>query len=270
MNNHLVSIILPTYNWNTKWLTESIDSVLNQSYNNFELIIINDASTNNINETILNFQKNDKRIIYIKNKKNIERSASKNKWIKLSKWNYIAFIDDDDIWSDKKKLEKQVEFMEKNLDYWLCWTWIILIDENWNEYDKILNRWWDEKIRNYISGSNQFTHSSIIIRKDILYKSWLFNEKYFLAEDYDLWLRIWKDSKLHNLQEYCLKHRNRKKNTSNKNKFKLKLNAFRVYLQYRNNYPNKISWIMKHLITIFMPKKIVKFLTRSKSIWKKI
>jgi hypothetical protein len=191
----------------------------------------------------------------------MERSFSKNRWILDSRWKYIAFIDDDDIWCDNLKLEKQVKFMEINSEYWLCGTWVILIDEDWKEFDKILNRWWDENIRNTISWSNQFAHSSVIIRKNILIKNnLLFNENFYLAEDYDLWLKIWLVSKFDNLQEYSIKYRDRRSNTSNKNIFKLKLNAFRVYLQYRKNYPNQIAWIIKHLTAILMPKFVVIFL----------
>ena len=71
MQSPLVSVILSTYNGNSKWLSESIDSVLNQSYDNFEFIIINDASTNEIEKIILEYQKKENRIIYIKNQENL-------------------------------------------------------------------------------------------------------------------------------------------------------------------------------------------------------
>jgi glycosyltransferase involved in cell wall biosynthesis len=79
MNNPLVSIILPTYNGNSKWISQAIDSVLNQTYTNRELIVINDASTNDIENTILEYTEKDKRIQYHKNDKNMERSYSKNR-----------------------------------------------------------------------------------------------------------------------------------------------------------------------------------------------
>lgn len=260
----LVSIILPTYNWNHQRLSESIDSVLSQSYKNFELIIINDASTNDIEGTILEHQKKDTRIIYIKNKENLKLTKTLNKWLEIAKWNYIARIDDDDIWFDSEKLSKQAHFMEENPEYGLCGTWIILIDEDWKEFDKILNRSWDIKIRNHISGSNQFAHSSVIIRKSILDEVWWYIDTAVTkhTEDYDLWLRIWKVSKFHNLQEYCVQYRVREWSISGKKRFKQLFNAFRVYIQYRDDYPNKFRWIIKHLITIFMPKTIIDILVK--------
>lgn len=259
MNTPLVSIILPTFNWKHEWLSQAIDSVLLQSYTNFELIIINDASTNTIEETIEKYASKDPRIIYIKNEHNLKLTKTLNKGIEISQGEYIARIDDDDIRCDSDKLKKQVEFMESNLDYWLIGTWIIIIDENWKETDRVLNRWGDMNIRNYISWSNQFAHSSILIRREIVESIWWYRDiaitKY--TEDYDLWLRIWTASKFHNLQEYFIKYRIREWSISWRNRFKQLSNAFRVYLLYSKEYPNRISWITKHLITIFLPKKIV-------------
>jgi glycosyltransferase involved in cell wall biosynthesis len=79
MQGPLVSIILPTYNGNHIWLSQAIDSVISQTYTHRELIIINDASTNDIEKTILDFQKKDERIKYLKNERNMERSFSKNR-----------------------------------------------------------------------------------------------------------------------------------------------------------------------------------------------
>ncbi len=101
-----ISIILSTYN-GSRYIRESIESVLSQSYKNFEFIIINDCSSDRTEEIILQYQKKDKRIIYIKNETNLKLTESLNKWIRASKWEYIARIDDDDIWL-KNKLEKQV------------------------------------------------------------------------------------------------------------------------------------------------------------------
>ena len=78
-DNPLVSVILPTYNGKSEWLSESIDSVLNQTFKDFELIIINDASTNGIEDTILKYKKKDSRIVYLKNEKNLKLTKTLNK-----------------------------------------------------------------------------------------------------------------------------------------------------------------------------------------------
>jgi glycosyltransferase involved in cell wall biosynthesis len=105
-----VSVILPVYN-SEIFLKSSIDSILNQSFKNFELIIINDGSTDSSEKIILNYLKKDKRIIYIKNFKNYGISRSLNIAIKKSKGEFICRMDSDDI-SHYKRIEIQIFFLE--------------------------------------------------------------------------------------------------------------------------------------------------------------
>ena len=122
MNQSLVSIILPTYNGKVEWLSQAIDSVIVQTYTHRELIIINDASTNDIETTIMEYVAKDKRIKYYRNEINLKLTNTLNKGLKIAQGAYIARIDDDDIRCDKEKLEKQIVFMEQNAGYGLCGT----------------------------------------------------------------------------------------------------------------------------------------------------
>ncbi len=261
MKTPLVSIILATYNW-SKYIKESIESVLSQSYNNFEFIIINDCSTDNVEKIILSYK--DNRIIYIKNKENLKLTKSLNKWLKIAKWKYIARIDDDDIWCDINKLKKQVSFMEKNPDYWLCWTWSIFIDENWKELTRELKRWWDSNIRNHILQWNHFSHPTIIMRKNILNKIWNYckDKKCLYIEDYDLWLKIWTVSKFDNLQEYSIKYRVRSWSITRKHRLKQKINTFLIYFKYFKFYPSKIKWLCAQLIILLFPNNLIKLIVK--------
>src|SRR3990167_10836604 len=108
VNNSLVSVILPTYN-RSEYLGRAIESVLNQNYNNFELIIIDDSSTDKTSEVILKYK--DSRIRVVKNQENIGFVKSLNKGIKQANGKYIARLDDDDFWTSPDKLEKQVAFL---------------------------------------------------------------------------------------------------------------------------------------------------------------
>jgi len=265
----LVSVILSTYNWNNKWISEAINSVLNQSYKNIELIIINDASTNNVEKTILDFVNKNNKVKYIKNEKNLWPSKSRNKWLEKVKWKYIAIIDDNDIWC-KDKLKKQIEFMEKNKEYWLCWTWVIKIDEDWKEIIKVLHRESDNLIRKNILGANQFTHSSVVIRKSILDKVWWYidNSLTKYVEDYDLILRIWTKSKFYNLNEYLVKYRLNKNGISHKKRIRQNINSFLISLKYRKYYPNKNIWFIKQVIRVILPNSILQKLVKL-SKWKK-
>lgn len=107
-----VSIIIPTYN-RAHLIERAIESVLHQTYQDFELIIIDDGSTDNTDDIINKFQKKDDRIIYLKHDRNKGGSAARNTGIKASRGEYIAFLDSDDEWLPEK-LEKQMDFFESN------------------------------------------------------------------------------------------------------------------------------------------------------------
>lgn len=123
--NELVSIIMPSYN-TAKFISETIESVSAQTYSNWELIIVDDCSTDNTDEVVKSFLPDD-RIKYIKNEKNSGAAFSRNRALCEAKGKWIAFLDSDDVWLPEK-LEKQIAFMEKN-DYHFSYTNYIEIDE---------------------------------------------------------------------------------------------------------------------------------------------
>ena len=105
--NELVSIITPSYN-TAKFIGKTIESVQNQTYQNWEMIIVDDCSTDNTDEVIDGYL-SDQRIKYIKNEKNSGAAVSRNRALRETKGKWIAFLDSDDLWSPKK-LEKQISF----------------------------------------------------------------------------------------------------------------------------------------------------------------
>lgn len=110
MVDGLVSIIMPS--WNTgRFIAESIQSVIDQTYKKWELLIVDDCSTDNTDEIVASFQ--DERIHYFKNEKNSGAALSRNRALREAKGEWIAFLDSDDLWAPKK-LERQLKFMEKN------------------------------------------------------------------------------------------------------------------------------------------------------------
>lgn len=129
----LVSIISPTYN-DENTIEETIKSVLNQSYKNWEMLIVDDCSTDKTPDIVKKYQEKDKRIKLYRLDKNSGASVARNKAIEEAKGKYIAFLDCDDIWFNKK-LEKQINYMEKN-NYYFTYT-----DYEYMSKDgKILNR----------------------------------------------------------------------------------------------------------------------------------
>ena len=110
MIDGLVSIIMPS--WNTgRFIAESIESVINQTYANWELLIVDDCSTDNTNEVVRKF--NDDRIKFFKNEKNSGAAITRNRALREANGEWIAFLDSDDLWLPKK-LEHQILFMKKH------------------------------------------------------------------------------------------------------------------------------------------------------------
>lgn len=125
----LVSVIMPSYN-TANYIGKSIESVLNQTYQNWELIIVDDCSVDNTDEIVNKFLK-DKRIKYLKNNKNNGAAISRNRAIKKARGKYIAFLDSDDLW-EKNKLKEQIKFMKKN-NYAFTYSYYEEIDEDGNK-----------------------------------------------------------------------------------------------------------------------------------------
>lgn len=121
----LVSIIMPSYN-TAKYIADSIVSVINQTYENWELIIVDDCSTDDTDEIVNKFLK-DKRIKYFKNEKNSGTAISRNKALREARGRWIAFLDSDDLWA-VEKIEKQINFMKKN-NYFFSYSYYQEIDE---------------------------------------------------------------------------------------------------------------------------------------------
>lgn len=124
----LVSIIMPSYN-TAKYISESIESVLKQTYANWELIIVDDCSTDETDDVVKSYL-SDARIHYLKNEKNSGAAVSRNYALREAKGKWIAFLDSDDIWLPEK-LERQINFMKKN-HYYFSYTNYEEIDEKSN------------------------------------------------------------------------------------------------------------------------------------------
>lgn len=198
-----ISVIMSFYNAR-RHLEKSVLSILNQTYRNFEFIIINDRSDDESLEIIKKYQRGDQRIKLINNDKNIGLTKSLNKGISLAKGKYIARQDSGDI-SLSERLEKQYEFLEINKDIFLCGTDISVIDEKENrlvDNVKIITK--DNIIKRILPKKNCFVHTAIMFRnRDIFYR-----EKFYYSQDYDLYLNLLsQNKKLVNLPNKLIKWR---------------------------------------------------------------
>jgi hypothetical protein len=200
----MVSVIMSVYN-GAQHLAESIDSILAQSFSDFEFVIVNDGSSDKTQEIIELYAHQDSRILPI-HQKNIGLTKSLNIAIKKAKGKYIARMDADDI-SFKERFKKQVDFLENNNDYHLVGSNAIDIDEQGKEIRyRILEKDWDVIKKNFVK-KNFFLHPSVLIDKKALFDIGLYNEEIKYGQDYELWLRFIKKYKGTNIQEFLIKKR---------------------------------------------------------------
>lgn len=199
----MVSVIMPVYN-GEKYLSEAIESVLNQTYKNFELIIVDDGSTDGSKKIINKFTSRDKRLKVFLNKKNKGISYTLNRAILNSKGKYIARLDCDDI-SLSKRLDEQVHVLEYDKDIAICGTFAQAIDENGKNMFEMHSPTGILLKYNFWKPS-PFISSSVMVLRNVLIR-YMFDESYKTSEDYDLWMKILKNYSGFNIPLTLVKYR---------------------------------------------------------------
>lgn len=181
-----ISVIIPAYNCE-RYIFQSIESVLCQSYKNLEIIVIDDCSTDSTYQIMQTFIKKDSRIKVYQNIQNLGVGKTRNRGIELAIGQWIAFLDSDDLWA-KDKLEKQVNLLKKNKNAKLIFTGSAFISENGIPIDYVLHV--PEKIeRKQLLKQNLISCSSVLVKKEYMFQYPMFEEKN-IHEDFVVWLKI--------------------------------------------------------------------------------
>lgn len=228
----LVSVILPVYN-SSDFIFDSLSSILNQSLKDFELIIINDGSTDNSENIILNF--NDYRIKYLKNEKNIGLVNTLNIGIEFASGKYIARMDSDDI-AHPLRLQSQVKFLEENEKIGIVGSFVqIITSKGTNSYRGFELPIDNRNIKTYLFFHNPFVHPSVLIRADIL-KNFTYSNDFTLAEDYFLWVKILEIYNGFNISSKLLNYRIHSNNVSSKNKQIQNQSLYKIYSYLLSKY----------------------------------
>lgn len=252
--NELVSIITPSFN-SEKYIKETILSVQNQTYQNWEMIIIDDCSTDNTLNSINDIALQDPRIKIIALNKNVGSGIARNKGIDVAKGKYLTFIDADDIWN-KNKIENQIKFLKINHLYF-TFCFYSLIDEN------------SKNIAKYISAPNPLTLKQLKYCNHIGNLTGIYDVEYFgkiyfsklrKRQDWIMWLEILKKIKIaYPLPQYLAYYRKRK-NSLSANKLKLIKYNYNVYRYYWNH--STINSMFRMFIFLFhqlvLKKKYIK------------
>lgn len=197
-----VSVLMPVYNGG-KFLAQAIESIGFQSFTDWELIIVDDGSTDNTCEIAARYR--DSRIYYLKNETNLGLIKTLNKGIGYCSGEYIARMDADDI-SEINRLQHQVEFMDAHPDYIMCGTGATVISSGKVKSGKIKNLTRNAYLQMNLLFSSPFVHPSMIIRRDVLLEN-RYDETFLHAEDYELWCRLATKGKIANLNRVLLQYR---------------------------------------------------------------
>lgn len=218
MNNPKITVLIPVYNAE-KFLNEAIDSILNQTFGDFEFIIINDASTDNSKEIILSYK--DQRIRYLENIKNLGVAKTLNKGLGLAKGKYIARMDADDI-SYPNRLEMEYKEITKDRMVAVVASFYDVIDESGKYLYTVKGASSAEEVYYALQFRNCLGHSTVMFNKRIILNEFNgYNERRD-AEDYDLWLRVSKKFKIIKVNRVL--HRLRISNYSRVGQLKDKIN----------------------------------------------
>ena len=196
-----ISVVMPAYN-SEKYIAEAIESILNQTFTDFEFIILNDGSTDNTAKIIKEYAKKDKRIKLIDNKKNQGLVSILNQGLDLARGEYIARMDSDDI-SLPTRFEKQIKYMDTHPECGVLGTWFQCFCNSdakvrHPERIKILNILHDQHVG----------HPTVMLRKSVMDKyGFYYDTNYKYAQDFELWSRMVYFTEIHNLPEILLHYR---------------------------------------------------------------
>ncbi|MGB2676646.1 MAG: glycosyltransferase [Candidatus Acidiferrum sp.] len=204
MSSPTVSVVMSVFN-GEEFLSEVIDSVLNQSFHDFEFVVVDDGSTDATADILSKYVLRDGRIRVLRNGKK-GRAASLNLGISLANGKYVANTDADDL-AMPGRLEEQVAFMERNPEVGVLGAAFELITDSGEVIDIIRHPLEDSQIRSAMLRYNPICHSSVILRKDIVLALGGYRSILVPSEDYDLWLRMSERSRLANLHNVLVRYR---------------------------------------------------------------
>ena len=226
-----VSVLMPIYKTQKDYLKEAIESILNQTYKDFEFLILDDCPDDSREDVVKSYK--DKRIVYHKNEKNLGISASRNKLLDMAKGEYIAVFDHDDI-SYPQRLEKQVAYLDTHPKVGILGCSIRKLSNK----RIITNPTESHAIKVALMGYCAIAHTTAMIRKNVLTQNKIrYKEQYSPCEDYALWGDLIPYAEFHNLEDVLLGYRDYAGNTSHKQNQKMNNKGAEITSYLRAKYP---------------------------------
>lgn len=250
-NKPYVSVLMSVYSEPIDWVDQAIQSIIDQTFVNFEFIIVNDNPSSNLLKTYLNeLSHKDERIIIITNHKNIGLTKSLNKGLNNCHGKYIARMDADD-WAYPNRLIRQVEFMDLNADIVACSG----LAYSWDGKEKlkpIVRPISPNDVVSYTFTSSPFIHPLLFCRRDVLDSNNItYDEDFPRSQDYKLAVDLLGIGKIANLPEYLLKYRISKQQITSKYGKEQVILCKKIRRIYINNYYKKCNFnVLDNLITV--------------------
>ena len=230
-----ITVLLSVYNAEN-YVGIAIESILKQSFTDFELIAVDDCSTDKSWDIVQQYMKLDSRVIAKRNKINLGGCKTLNVGLKLARGKYVARLDNDD-WSYPKRLEKQLDFLEAHPDVGIVGGVMEIMNQHGEVTGKRKYNISDQEIRNKIFRYSPFSHPLVMIRKSILDKVGSYDPAYAPADDYELYFRIGNESQFANLPDVIMRYRLIPSSITFMQTKKMELATINVRNQYSKN-PN--------------------------------
>lgn len=229
-----VSVLVPIYRTKEEFLREAIESILKQTFADFELLLLDDCPEDSREAIVRSYD--DKRIVYAKNERNLGITPSRNKLIELAKGEYLAVFDHDDV-SLPTRLEKEVAYLDAHPEVGVVSSWVGTVGGGRD----LKNPEDDAEIRITLMWDCPVTHPASMIRKSVLLDNNIRYEEYFSpAEDYGLWCRLLPVTKFHNIPEVLFNYRDHEGNTSKTQADRMLAGGYRV--RALNKTLNALVW----------------------------
>lgn len=242
------------------YVGEAVESILSQTFKNFEFIIVDDGSSDGTREILLDWAQKDSRVKILTNPENIGLTKSLNRAIKMAQGKYIARQDADDI-SLPQRLEKQISFLEKHPKIKLLGTFWYLIDKGGRVLAEKTLPVSTRIIKKALIKTNPFIHTSVVINKELLDNIGGYNENFKVIQDYELWFRIARIAEVENLPLFLVKRRYHPKMISvkrDKEQLRCEISLKKEVIK-RGDYP-KLCYI--YLLRSYFSLKCPPFLKR--------
>jgi glycosyltransferase involved in cell wall biosynthesis len=248
--NPRVSVIMPAFN-REKYIAASIESVLGQTFEDFELIVIDDGSTDKTLSVAETFA-SDPRVQIVKNEKHLGIAGTRNRALELAHGEYIAPLDSDDVWFDKEKLKKQVSFLDENPTYAMVGGAIEHINTEGKIIKTVVFEQTDADLRENILQHNPFPQSSLMYRKYAVIDAGAYSTAYQVCDDYNLWLAVGTKHSFANFPDVFTGYRIHDGNITRTKRLTAAREILEIVQSYSPKYPHSSRGVFKAYLRLLL------------------